>query len=166
LSSLRRTMVLAAPAVMTMAALVTAAAPAAASTGWQLTDEFTGHPVCYTTGGGTNYLEIDLSGSWSTNIAIGTANLPTGVSNLGSTIFSFTGYQVSAAAGPIPAGSSNGTGPITVSAQTYVEGYVLVSVPDGLTGNSTFNITLTASDGTTTQTEIVPIVIKATCVHY
>lgn len=151
---------------MMLTALFTAASPAAASSGWQLVDEFTSHPVCYTTGGGTNYLEIDLNGSWATPINIGASGLPAGVSVAGTTVLAFTGYQVSAQAAPIPAGSSNGTGPITVSPQTYVEGYVLVSVPSGLAQTSTFNITLWAGDGTTTQTETVPIVIKATCVHY
>ncbi len=32
-------------------------------------------------------------------------------------------------------------------------------------GGSTFNITLWASDGTTKQTETVPVVIKASCVR-
>jgi hypothetical protein len=36
-------------------------------------------------------------------------------------------------------------------------------MPYGLPVNSSFTITLWASDGTTTQTESVPIVIKATC---
>ncbi|HEV2634031.1 MAG TPA: hypothetical protein VGX23_02720 [Actinocrinis sp.] len=47
-----------------------------------------------------------------------------------------------------------------------VEAYVLVTAPYGLPQNSTFTLTLWASDGTTTQTETVPIVIKAICGHY
>jgi hypothetical protein len=166
LRSMRRASTVAVPTAMMLAGLLTAASPAAASSGWQLVNEFSGHPACYSTGGGTNYLEINLNGSWSTPINIGASGLPSGVSVAGTTVFSFTGDDVSAAAGPIPPGSSNGTGPITVSPQTYVEGYVLVSVPDGLTQNSTFNITLWAGDGTATQTESVPIIIKASCVHY
>jgi hypothetical protein len=162
----RRTLALAAPAAMTVATLLSAASPAAAGTGWQLTDEFTGHPVCYNTGGGAKYLEVDLNGSWSTSISIGASGLPSGTTEAGTTVFSFTGGDVSATAGPVPAGSSNGTGPITVSAQTFVEGYVLLSVPYDLTVGTTFDITLWASDGTTKQTEIVPIVIKSACVHY
>lgn len=67
---------------------------------------------------------------------------------------------------PIPAGSSNGTGPITTGATTYVEGYVEVTVPSGLPANSSFDITVWASDGTSTQTESVPVDIKTSCRHY
>jgi hypothetical protein len=38
---------------------------AAASPSWQLTDQYTGHPACYTTGGGSEYLELNLNGTWS-----------------------------------------------------------------------------------------------------
>jgi hypothetical protein len=42
-----------------------------------------------------------------------------------------------------------------------------VTVPAGLQANSSFNITLSANDGTTTQTESVPVQIKASCKrHY
>jgi hypothetical protein len=44
-----------------------------------------------------------------------------------------------------------------------VEAYPVTTIPAGLTVNSTFTITFWASDGTTTQTESVPIVIKASC---
>jgi len=43
------------------------------------------------------------------------------------------------------------------------EGYVDVAVPSGLQANSSFNINLWANDGTTMQTESVPVVIKASC---
>jgi hypothetical protein len=47
------------------------------------------------------------------------------------------------------------------------EGYVDVTVPSGLQANSSFNITLSANDGTTKQTESVPVQIKASCKrHY
>jgi hypothetical protein len=47
------------------------------------------------------------------------------------------------------------------------EGYVALTVPSGLQANSSFNITLWASDGTTKQTETVPVVIQAPCKrHY
>ena len=75
---------------------------------------------------------------------------------------------------PIPAGWSNGTGPVRVvpqpDPQDYTldaEGYVALAVSSGLQANSSFNITLWASDGTTTQTETVPVVIQASCKrHY
>ena len=75
---------------------------------------------------------------------------------------------------PIPAGWSNGTGPVRVvpqpDPQDYTldaEGFVALRVPSGLQANSSFNITLWASDGTTTQTETVPVVIQAPCKrHY
>jgi hypothetical protein len=47
------------------------------------------------------------------------------------------------------------------------EGYVDVAVPSGLPANSSFNINLSANDGTTIQTESVPVVIKTSCKrHY
>src|SRR5436305_5575728 len=46
------------------------------------------------------------------------------------------------------------------------EGYVALTVSSGLQANSSFNITLWASDGTTTQTETVPVVIQAPCKHH
>ena len=159
---------LAAPTAIVLAALFTAAAPAAASSGWQLVDQYTARPACYTTGGGTEYLEINLNGAWSTSINTGASNLPAGVSEAGTALITFTNDVVSGQTDnvPIPPGSSNGTGPITTSPTTYVEGYVLVTVPSGLAANSSFNITLSANDGTTTQTETVPVDIKTTCRHY
>jgi hypothetical protein len=78
------------------------------------------------------------------------------------------GYSLSYGTAPIPAGWSNGTGPVRVvpqpNPQNYtldVEGYVALAVPSGLQPNSSFNITLWASDGTTTQTETVPVVIPS-----
>jgi hypothetical protein len=52
-----------------------------------------------------------------------------------------------------------------VNSQTFGEAYAVTAIPSGLKQNSPFNITLWASDGTTTQTETVPVVIKATCVR-
>jgi hypothetical protein len=47
------------------------------------------------------------------------------------------------------------------------DGYVALKVASGLPVNSSFNITLWASDGTTMQTETVPVVIQAPCKrHY
>ena len=63
----------------------------------------------------------------------------------------------------MPPGSSNGTGPFTVNSQTFAESYAVTAIPSGLPQNSSFSITLWVSDGTTTQTESVPIVIKSTC---
>ncbi len=74
-----------------------------------------------------------------------------------------TGVVTSSSPGPVPPGSSNGTGPFTVNSQTFGEAYVVTGIPSGLAENSTFTITFWASDGTTTQTESVPVVIKASC---
>lgn len=174
-----RAAALLAPAAITAAALVTAASPASASSSWQLVDEFTSHPACYTTAGGTNNLAIDLNGSWSKPINIGASGLPAGVSVAGTPVIDFYyytlgGYSLSWGTAPIPAGWSNGTGPVRVvpqpDPQDYTldaEGYVAVAVPSGLQANSSFTITLWASDGTTTQTESVPVVIQASCKrHY
>ncbi|MGH3216730.1 MAG: hypothetical protein ACRDL9_19400 [Trebonia sp.] len=75
---------------------------------------------------------------------------------------------------PIPAGWSNGTGPVRVVPQpdptSYTldaEGYVDVTAAAGLPANSSFNITLWANDGTTKQIESVPVTINSTCKrHY
>jgi len=167
-------------AAMMLAALVTTTSSASASPSWQLADEFsTSSPACYTTSGGTNELEINLNGTWSTPINIGASGLPTGVSVTGTTLIDFYyyldgSYTLSYGTAPIPAGWSNGTGPVRLAAQpdpsVYTldaEGYVDVTVPSGLQANSSFNINLWANDGTTMQTESVPVVIKASCKrHY
>ena len=176
----RRALAMGACAAMMLAALVTATSSASASSSWQLVDEYnTSHPVCYTTSGGTNNLAIDLNGTWSTPINIGASGLPAGVSVAGTPVIDFYyytlgGYGASYGTAPIPAGWSNGTGPVRVvpqpDPQDYTldaEGYVALKVPSGLQANSSFNITLWASDGTTTQTETVPVVIQAPCKrHY
>jgi hypothetical protein len=165
---------------MMLAALVTAAPSASASSSWQLVDEYsTSHPVCYSTSGGTNNLAIDLNGSWSAPINFGASGLPAGVSVASTFVIDFYYYTLGTDTGnyttaPIPAGWSNGTGPIRVvpqpDPQDYTldaEGYVALKVPSGLQANSSFNITLWAGDGTTTQTETVPVVIQAPCKrHY
>jgi hypothetical protein len=66
-----------APAAITVA-LATPASPASASPSWQLTDQYTSNPACYTTSGGTEPLEINLSGSWSTPLTFGASSLPAG----------------------------------------------------------------------------------------
>jgi len=166
-SRLWRAAALLAPAAITTVALATpaVAAPAAASPSWQLTNEFASNPVCYTTGGGSNYLEVNLSGSWSGPLSFGASSLPAGGSYSDYILYfaSATGIVTSAGTAPIPAGSSNGTGPFTVNPQTFGEAYAVTAIPSGLKQNSTFDITLWASDGTTKQTESVPVVIKASC---
>jgi hypothetical protein len=176
----RRTIAIGAGAAMILAALATEASTASASPGWQLVDQFTSQPACYTTSGGTDDLEVNLNGSWSAPITIGASGLPAGVSVAGTTIIDFyyaldgSGYTLSYGTGPIPAGWSNGTGPVRVvpqpAPQSYTldaEGYLDVTVPAGHAANSSFTITLSANDGTTTQTESVPVQIKASCKrHY
>jgi hypothetical protein len=49
---------------------------------------------------------------------------------------------------------------MSVRPQTIAEAYPVTRIPAGLAANSTFTITFWASDGTITQTESVPIVIK------
>jgi hypothetical protein len=65
----------------------------------------------------------------------------------------------------MPPGSSNGTGPFTITAtpQDFAEAYANTTIPAGLALNSTFTITFWASDGTSTQTESVPVAIKSSC---
>jgi hypothetical protein len=167
---------MAASAAMALAVLGATASAASASPSWQLTDEYTtAHPACYTTAGGTEDLEIDLNGSWSAPLSMGASGLPAGVSDAGTLLIDFdyyldASYTVTEGTGPIPAGWSNGTGPVRLAQQpdpqSYTvdaEGYVVVTVAPGHAAGSSFSITLSASDGTTTQTESVPVVIKASC---
>ena len=127
----------------------------------------------------TDDLEVNLNGSWSTPITIGASGLPACVSVAGTTIIDFfyaldgSSYTLSYGTGAIPAaGQRNGAGPGGTAAgpQSYTldaEGYVDVTVPAGHAANSSFTITLSANDGTTTQTEAVPVQIKASCKrHY
>jgi hypothetical protein len=175
-----RAAALLAPAAITAVALAAPAeSAAAASPSWQLTNEFASRPVCFTTGGGTSDLAIDLNGNWSTPINIGASGLPAGISVAGTTLIDFYyytlgGYGVSYGTPPIPAGWSNGTGPVRVvpqpDPQSYTldaEGYVDVTAAAGLPVNSSFSMTLWANDGTTLQTESVPVTIKSSCKrHY
>ena len=152
-----------APAALTAVALATPAA-AAASPSWQLTDQYTASPACFTTAGGTEYLELNLNGTWSTPLTFGASGLPAGGSysdmildeNLTNDVWS-TGTP------PIPPGWSNGTGPLAVGPETIAEAYPVTTIPAGLKAGSTLTITFWASDGTTKQTESVPIVIRASC---
>lgn len=160
-----RATALLAPAAITVVALATPAA--AASPSWQLTDQYTSSPVCYTTGGGSEFLEINLNGTWSTPLSFGASGLPAGGS-YSDIIYYFaksSGLVLSTGPAPMPAGSSNGTGPFTVTAnpQDFAEAYAVTAIPAGLAANSSFTITFWVSDGTTTQTESVPVVIKTSC---
>jgi len=106
----RRALAMGACAAMMLAALVTGASSASASSSWQLVDEFTtSHPACYTPGGGTNDLAIDLNGNWSAPINIGASGLPTGVSVASTPVIDFYywtlgGDTLSYGTAPIPAG--------------------------------------------------------------
>ncbi len=157
-----RAAALVAPAALTAA--LAAPAAAASTPRWQLTNEFASKPVCYTPSGGSLPLEINLDGSWSTPLTFGASGLPAGGSYSDSVyLFSDTGIVESVGPPPIPPGSSNGTGPYTVNSTSFGEAYAVTTIPSGMVAGSTFNITLWASDGTTRQTESVPVVIKASC---
>ena len=171
-----RAAALLAPAAITAAAVAVPAVSASASSpSWQLTNEYASRPVCFTTAGGTSDLAIDLNGSWSTPINIGASGLPAALSLAGTTLIDFyygtDGIDtLSYTTPPIPAGWSNGTGPVRVVPQpdpsSYTldaEGYVDVTAAAGLPVNSSFTITLWANDGTTLQTESVPVTIKSSC---
>src|SRR5580698_10257364 len=139
----RRAAALLAPAAIAMAALATPAATASASPSWQLTDQYTSNPVCYTTSGGTEPLEINLSGTWSTPLSFGASALPAGGS-YSDTIYYFASSPYSVLGpGPMPPGSSNGTGPFTITAtpQDFAEAYAVTAIPAGLALNLTFTIT-------------------------
>ena len=161
----RAAALLASAAIATLALAL--ATPASASSSWQLTNEFAGNPVCYTTAGGSNPREINLNGSWSSPLTFGASGLPAGAS-YSDLIYYFASSPyafLSTGPAPMPPGSSNGTGPFTVTAtpQDFAEAYANTAIPAGLQLNSSFNITLWVSDGTTKQTETVPVVIKSSC---
>ena len=158
-----------APAAIATAALAMPAAASTTAASLQLAAHRSVHQPssCFTTGGGSEYLELNLNGTWSTPLNFGASGLPAGGS-YGDIIYYFakSPYSfLSTGPAPMPPGSSNGTGPFTVTAnpQDFAEAYPVTTIPAGLTAGSTFNITFWASDGTTTQTESVPIVIKASC---
>ena len=169
-SGLWRAAAILAPAAITMVTLATpaVASPAAASPSWTLTNEFASNPVCYTTSGGSEPLEINLSGTWSTSLTFGASGLPAGASSSDMILDeNLTNDVWSTATPPIPPGWSNGTGPLAVGPETIAEAYADTTIPAGLKAGSTLTITIWASDGTTKQTESVPIVIKSSCVrHY
>ena len=152
-----------APAAITAVALATPASAAASPT-WQLTDQYTATPACFTSGGGSEYLELNLNGTWSTTLTFGASGLPAGGSYSDVVLDeNLTNDTWSTGAPSIPAGWSNGTGPLSVGPETIAEAYPVTTIPAGLPANSTLTITFWASDGTTKQTESVPIVIKASC---
>ena len=128
-----RAAALLAPAAITAVALATpaAASPAAASPSWQLTDQYASSPVCYTTAGGSEPLEINLSGSWSTPLSFGASGLPAGGS-YSDTIYYFAKSPyafLSIGPAPMPPGSSNGTGPFTVTASPHCRASTLTAAP-------------------------------------
>lgn len=157
-----RVAALLAPAALTAVALATPAA--AASPSWQLTDQYTASPACITTAGGTEYLELNLNGNWSTPLTFGASGLPAGGSYTDAVLDeNLTNDTWSTSTPPIPPGWSNGTGPLSVGPETIAEAYPVTTIPAGLQANSTITITFWASDGTTKQTESVPIDIKTSC---
>ena len=157
-----RVAALLAPAALTAVALATPAA--AASPSWQLTDQYTASPACFTTAGGTEYLELNLNGNWSTPLTFGASGLPAGGSYTNAVLDeNLTNDTWSTSTPPIPPGWSNGTGPLSVGPETIAEAYPVTTIPAGLQANSTITITFWASDGTTKQTESVPIDIKTSC---
>jgi hypothetical protein len=48
---------------------------------WQLTDQYTSHPACFTIGEGSEYLELNLNGTCSTPLTFGASGLPAGGSS-------------------------------------------------------------------------------------
>ena len=154
-----------APAAITAVALATPASAAASPT-WQLTDQYTATPACFTTGGGSEYLELNLNGTWSTTLTFGASGLPPGGSYSDVVLDeNLTNDTWSTGAPSIPPGWSNGTGPFAVTANSneVIEAYPVTTIPAGLAVNSTITITFWVNDGTTTQTESVPINVKSSC---
>ena len=152
-----------APAAM-MAAMFTGATAASAATSptWQLVNEFAGTTVCNTPAGGTDQLQVYLSGTWSTPITISASSLPAGASYSFSG-YKHVGYRLEGASSPIPPGSGNGNGVLVLGPKTTEELYVDVRLPASIAVGSAVTITLSATDGTTTETEPVTIGIQSSC---
>jgi hypothetical protein len=161
----RAAALLASASITALAVAVPAeASSAAASPSWQLTNEYASSPACYTTGGGSEYLELNLNGTWSTSLTFGASGLPAGGSYTDVVLDeNLTNDTWSTGPLAIPPGWSNGTGPFSVGPETIAEAYPVTTIPAGLAVNSTFTITFWVKDGTITQTEAVPIVIKSSC---
>lgn len=118
-----------APAAIAAAALATPAA-AAASPSWQFTDQYTASPACFTTSGGTEPLELNLNGTWSTSLTFGASGLPAGASSSDMILDeNLTNDVWSSANPPIPPGWSNGTGPLAVGPETIAEAYAETTIP-------------------------------------
>jgi hypothetical protein len=152
-----------APAAMTAAMFTGATAASAATTPtWHLVNEFAGTTVCDTPGN-SDFLEIHLSGTWSTPITISASSLPAGASYSFSG-YRHVGYRLEGAINPIPPGSGNGDGQLILGSPTVNEElYVDVKLPASIAVGSTVTITLSATDGTTTETEPVTIGIQNSC---
>jgi len=125
----------AAAAAIMAVALATSTAASAAT--WQLTDQYTAYPACYTTSGGQEPLEINLSGSWSAPLSYGASGLPAGGSSsdiIYYAIFQSQSILWSTGPPPIPPGSSNGTGPFTtdLAGSPVAYAYVTTTIPAGL----------------------------------
>jgi hypothetical protein len=115
---------------------------------------------------GSEYLELNLNGTWSTSLTYGASGLPAGGSASDVILDqNLTNDVWTSVAPPIPPGWNNGTGPFSVGPETIAEAYVVTTIPAGHPANSTFTITFWVSAGSTTQTESVPIVIKSSCVR-
>jgi hypothetical protein len=155
-----------APAGM-MAAMLTgasaaSAASAATSPTWQLVNQFAGTTVCDTPGN-SDFLEVHLSGTWSTPITIGASNLPAGASYSFSG-YRHVGYRLEGASSPIPPGSSNGDGlEILGSPNMTMVLYVDVRLPASIAVGTSVTVTLSATDGITTETEPVTILVQNSC---
>jgi hypothetical protein len=161
-----RVAALLAPAAITAVALAIPAVTASASPSWQLADQYTSTPACVTTAGGTEDLELNLNGTWSTSLTFGASGLPKGGSYSDLVLVdNLTNNTFSTGSPPIPPGWSNGTGPFAVTANSneVIEAYPVTTIPAGLAVNSTITITFWVNDGTTTQTESVPVQIKSSC---
>jgi hypothetical protein len=151
-----------APAGMMTAMFTGATAASAATTPtWHLVNEFAGTTVCDTPGN-SDFLEVHLSGTWSSPITIGASNLPAGASYSFSG-YRHTGYRLSGASSPIPPGSGTGNGVLVLGPNVTEELYLDVKLPASLTVGTTVTITMTATDGTTTETQPVTILIQNSC---
>jgi hypothetical protein len=145
-----------------MAAMFAGAAPAMASTSptWHLVDEFTAKPGCNVPSGGEDALEVDLSGTWSSPITYSASGLPPGGTWFDE-IRVHKGYRILGGTDISP-GSSTGNGVVINSPTQSEEAWLVVVLPDQALG-STVTITLSATDGTTTETESIPVLTQSLC---
>jgi hypothetical protein len=119
--------------------LIASSGGAVSASSWTLVDNH--QSTCYyPPNGTTNYYPVWLSGSWSHPISVSISGAPAG-----SSTWTYDS--------PIEPGSSNGSGSLA-----YVALHIANSTPTG-----SYTAQLTATDGSSTQSVDVGVVVRTSC---